>query len=81
MDLFSLFFITHENYEIKSPTKIYDFTVYVYFISFIARRFVLQKLTGAKSNFEIMFQQELNLGIKFDRLRVVIVFRLATECH
>ena len=28
MDLFSLFFLTHENNEIKSPTKIYDFTVY-----------------------------------------------------
>ena len=29
MDLFSLFLLTHENNEIKSPTKIYDFTVYV----------------------------------------------------
>ena len=28
MDLFSLFLLTHENNEIKSPTKIYDFTVY-----------------------------------------------------
>ena len=28
MDLFSLFSLTHENNEIKSPTKIYDFTVY-----------------------------------------------------
>ena len=27
MDLFSLFLLTHENNEIKSPTKIYDFTV------------------------------------------------------
>ena len=27
MDLFSLFILTHENNEIKSPTKIYDFTV------------------------------------------------------
>ena len=27
-DLISLFFLTHENNEIKSPTKIYDFTVY-----------------------------------------------------
>ena len=27
MDLFSLFLFTHENNEIKSPTKIYDFTV------------------------------------------------------
>ena len=28
MDLFSLFLLTHENNEIKSLTKIYDFTVY-----------------------------------------------------
>ena len=28
MDLFSLFLLTHENNEIKSPTKIYDFTVH-----------------------------------------------------
>ena len=28
MDLISLFLFTHENNEIKSPTKIYDFTVY-----------------------------------------------------
>ena len=28
MDLFSLFLLTHENNEIKSQTKIYDFTVY-----------------------------------------------------
>ena len=27
MDLFSLFLLTYENNEIKSPTKIYDFTV------------------------------------------------------
>ena len=27
MDLISLFLFTHENNEIKSPTKIYDFTV------------------------------------------------------
>ena len=27
MDLFSLFLLTHENNKIKSPTKIYDFTV------------------------------------------------------
>ena len=27
MDLFSLFLFTHKNNEIKSPTKIYDFTV------------------------------------------------------
>ena len=27
MDLISLFLITHENNEIKPPTKIYDFTV------------------------------------------------------
>ena len=27
MDLISLFSATHENNEIKSPTKIYDFTV------------------------------------------------------
>ena len=27
MDLFSLFLLTNENNEIKSPTKIYDFTV------------------------------------------------------
>ena len=27
MDLFLLFSFTHENNEIKSPTKIYDFTV------------------------------------------------------
>ena len=27
MDLFSLFLLTHENNEIKFPTKIYDFTV------------------------------------------------------
>ena len=27
-DLISLFFLTHENNEIKSPTKIYDFTVH-----------------------------------------------------
>ena len=30
MDLFSLFLFTHENNEIKSPTKIYDFTVYIW---------------------------------------------------
>ena len=30
MDLFSLFLLTHENNEIKSPTKIYDFTVYTH---------------------------------------------------
>ena len=29
MDLFSLFVFTHENNEIKSPTKINDFTVYL----------------------------------------------------
>ena len=28
MDLFSLFLLTQENNQIKSPTKIYDFTVY-----------------------------------------------------
>ena len=28
MDLFLLFLIAHENNEIKSPTKIYDFTVF-----------------------------------------------------
>ena len=28
MDLFSLFSLTHENNEIKSPTKIYVFTVF-----------------------------------------------------
>ena len=28
MDLFSLFLLTQENNEIKSPTKIYDFTVF-----------------------------------------------------
>ena len=27
MDLISLFLFTHENNEIKSPPKIYDFTV------------------------------------------------------
>ena len=27
MDLISLFLFTHKNYEIKSPTKIYDFIV------------------------------------------------------
>ena len=27
MDLISLFLFTYENNEIKSPTKIYDFTV------------------------------------------------------
>ena len=27
MDLFSLVLLTHENNEIESPTKIYDFTV------------------------------------------------------
>ena len=27
MDLFSLFLLSHENNEIKYPTKIYDFTV------------------------------------------------------
>ena len=30
MDLISLILFTHENNEIKSPTKIYDFTVYKY---------------------------------------------------
>ena len=29
MDLILLFFFTHENNKIKSPTKIYDFTVFV----------------------------------------------------
>ena len=28
MDLFSLFLLTHENNEIKSPTNIFDFTVF-----------------------------------------------------
>ena len=30
MDLFSLFLFTHENNEIKSPRKIYDFTVWIW---------------------------------------------------
>ena len=34
--------------------------LYVYSISFIARHFLLWKLTGAKFNFESMFQQERN---------------------
>ena len=36
MDLISLFLFTHETNEIKSPTKIYDFTVsfLFYFPSF-----------------------------------------------
>ena len=29
MDLILLFLFTHENNEIKSPMKIYDFTVYI----------------------------------------------------
>ena len=29
MDLFLLFSLTHKNNEIKSPTKIYDFTVFL----------------------------------------------------
>ena len=29
MNLFSLFKLTHENNEIKSPMKIYDFTVFI----------------------------------------------------
>ena len=36
--------------------------LYVYSISFIARHFLLWKLTGAKFNFESMFQQERNLS-------------------
>ena len=32
MDLFSLFWFTHENNEIKSQTKIYDFTVLLLFV-------------------------------------------------
>ena len=32
----------------------------MYSISFIARHFLLWKLTGAKFNFETMFQQERN---------------------
>ena len=32
MDLISLFLFTHENNEIKSPTKIHDFTVLFIFI-------------------------------------------------
>ena len=41
--------------------------LYAYSISFIARHFLLWKLTGAKFNFETMFQQERNLwpGIRF----------------
>ena len=35
--------------------------LYVYSISFIARHFLLWKLTGAKFNLETMFQQERNL--------------------
>ena len=35
--------------------------LYVYSISFMARLFLLWKLTGAKFNFESMFQQERNL--------------------
>ena len=35
--------------------------LYVYSISFIARHFLLWKLTGVKFNFETMFQQERNL--------------------
>ena len=34
--------------------------LYVYSISFMARLFLLWKLTGAKFNFESMFQQERN---------------------
>ena len=37
--------------------------LYVYSISFIARHFLLWKLTGAKFNFETMFQQERNLNL------------------
>ena len=35
MDLISLFLFTHENNEIKSPTKIYDFIVYRNFNFFL----------------------------------------------
>ena len=35
--------------------------LYVQCISFITRHFLLRKLTGAKSNFESMFQKERNL--------------------
>ena len=39
------------------PSPNYEW-LYVYCISFIARHFLLWKLTGAKSNFESMFQQK-----------------------
>ena len=39
--------------------------LYVYSISFIARHFLLWKLTGAKFNFETMFQRERNLWLIF----------------
>ena len=34
MDLISLFLYTHKKKEIKSPTKIYDFTVFAFEIPF-----------------------------------------------
>ena len=37
--------------------------LYVYSISFMATHFLLWKLTGAKFNFESMFQQERNLKV------------------
>ena len=43
-----------------NPTSWHYLNLYVYCVSFIARHFLLWKLTSAKSNFESMFQQERN---------------------
>ena len=51
--------------------------LYVHYISFITRLFLLWKLTGAKSNFETMCLQERNLfGNNFSWARLLLFFFL-----
>ena len=53
--------------------------LYVHCISFIARQFLLQNLTGAKSNFESMFQQERNLCVTTKKSWVWLLDRHQTK--
>ena len=46
MDLFSLFLLTHENNEIKSPTKIYDFTVFCLLLQCNIYMFISKRWCG-----------------------------------
>ena len=68
MDLISLFLFTHENNEIKSPTKIYDFTVYL---------LQYQLNTSIKKNNKIylptlhpyIFFKGIDMGILFSNMK------------